>query len=501
MKKRLRVFRGLIAVFVIAMLLLPVGVAIAEDFGRNSTVLEDAGEVIGDTYQRHSFIAEGLHWVFYANDSQILYTSSADATTWDTPIKFDDYTCNVSPIEGCCNGSSFALWYDLAENYVDVAWMNITGVGEAIYYIRGTPVSDGTITWGMGQEAVAADVNLSISHPSICDNTLDYPFIAYMVYNHVTSNYSATLATSSVNGSLWTSETNSSINSESSLNMSIRVFYPSVVPVSDGNVSIMVAFYNGANYMLAQNYLDYDIATDTWDYPLTAQFPLPATSYLDEDDIMYHSEVAWSGNVSIPDDVYAIATINDSLFGKVLWFDRYGDAGDEWNEDNMLDLGYYVGSIGIRNALGDMTVTAVEQTQKTQLYSADYDITANTWSGLTAIDGIDATSGIQTEMDYDNAGTSYLGALYYDKMVAFIPDLEYGCYGCPAVVTPSTIPASVTTMAWVVILVFGALICLVLLAYGASESIKGNGRTEFVKIGAVGLITLIIAALIVEALL
>ncbi len=142
MKKKIRVLESLMAVFLIMCILVPIGIAYAEDFGRYSTVLTDAGNVIGDTYQRHTFNAQGLHWVFYATDDEIVYTSSADATTWATPIKFDDYTCNVTPLLGCCNASSFSLWYDVVGNYLDIAWMNITGTNENIYYAMGTPATN-----------------------------------------------------------------------------------------------------------------------------------------------------------------------------------------------------------------------------------------------------------------------------------------------------------------------------------------------------------------------
>jgi hypothetical protein len=163
-------------------------------------------------------------------------------------------------------------------------------------------------------------------------------------------------------------------------------------------------------------------------------------------------------------------------------------------------MGFYCGAIGIRNALGDMTVTAIEETQKVDLYSADYTEATQSWDGLAVIAGVDATSSFEVESDYDNAGTDYLGSIYYDNNVAFSPDLEYGCYGCTPTVTPATIPASVTTMAWLVILVLGALLCLVLLAYGASVAVK-TGNTELAKIAGIGIIGLIIAATIVEALL
>jgi len=258
-------------------------------------------------------------------------------------------------------------------------------------------------------------------------------------------------------------------------------------------------FNTGLVYTLAQNYANYDVGTDLWTYPAVAQLPLPATSYIDVDDLMYHSEVNWAGNLTNVDDVFAVATANDSFLGKYYWADHYGDPAAQWSSDVAFP-GYFSGSLGIRNALGDQTVTAIEMTSKVDLYNNDFDMTSLTWSGFGVIAGVDATSVDRTETDYDNAATAYLGAIYYDNDVAFIPDLEYGCYGCTAPVAPSTVPTSVTMMAWIVVLVFGALICIILLAYGASEAIKGGG-TEFLKVGLIGLITLIIAATIVAALL
>lgn len=476
MKKRTRILQGLLAVVLVAIVLLPVGVALAESFGTYNTVVLDAGYVIGDSYQRHTFIAEGLHWVFYADDDSIMYTSSADAETWATPTKFDDYTCNVSPIEGCCNGSSFALWYNLGENRVDVAFMNVTGLGENIYYQRGRPESDGTIAWNNVQIAVEANTSLTTSHPSICDNTLDYPFIAYMVYDHEALDYSGSVATSTTNDSFWTGATNSTINSKVSLNISTNVLYPSVVPVSAGNVSVTVAFHNGADYVLGQNYLDYDIDTDTWDYPATAQFPLPATSYLDADDLSYHSEVGWAGNLTNVDDVYIVAAANDSVLGQYYFADRYGDPADPFVSDTSLGMAagarYFCGAIGIRNALGDLRVTAIEETQKVNLYNAYYTQATQTWNVLAVIDGVDATSGYTVESDYDNAGTDYLGSIYYDNNVAYIPDLEYGCYGC----TPAPAPvgdAGTTILQLILPLLIAVLTLVIMLLKFPEAGIKG----------------------------
>jgi hypothetical protein len=65
---------------------------------------------------------------------------------------------------------------------------------------------------------------------------------------------------------------------------------------------------------------------------------------------------------------------------------------------------------------------------------------------------------------------------------------------------PPVVNNFISTMAWVVVLVSGAFICLVLLTYGAGEALKG-GNTELIKAGLIGFITFVIAAIIVAATL
>ena len=488
---------SLMLVVMLAVLLVPALTVMAESFGTNSTVLVDAGYTIGDTYQRHSFNAVGYDWVFYATDDAIYYTCAADAETWAVPTKFDDYLCDMTP-EDCCNGSSFSLWYDTALNYVDVAWMNVTGENEPIYYRMGRPQSNGTITWYPSFVAVEAVADLTYSHPSICDNTLDYPFIAYMVYNSSSSGYSGSVSADTENTGHWTSATNSTINSETSLNISLDVLYPSVVPVNGGNVSIQVVFDSGADYLLAQNYLQYNVSEDQWYYPETAQFPLPASTSIDVADLPYHSEVVWLGNISEPDCVYMIATANDTLLGKILWYDKSGTALAPWTDDAALDTGYYVGALGIRNALGDMSVTAIEMTQKTHLYNWEYDMTAGSWSSANAIDGVDATSSAGAETDYDNAGTDYLGALYYDNTVAFVPDMEYGCYGCSSPSPASTDPG--TTVMQIIIPLLVAITVLLLGLKGIGEVNTINAIIILMVATIIGVITFFVIKTLVLGL-
>jgi hypothetical protein len=159
-----------------------------------------------------------------------------------------------------------------------------------------------------------------------------------------------------------------------------------------------------------------------------------------------------------------------------------------------------VGAMGIRNSAYKLVYSAWTMGDN-WLYSNDYSLTTGNWSGLVKVVDSTATPPLWSTMatyKYDVINPSgHTGFLYG---TAPAPDiLKYGQYGI-APVTPSTVPASVAMMAWIVVLVFGALIVLIILAYGTSEAIKGGG-TEFVKVGIIGLITLIIAATIVAAML
>lgn len=495
-KRNNRIIKALLSVFLMISVAMPISIAYAETPTDSSIVAENQGYVLGDTYQRHSWYSDGRHWVFWSNDSQIVYTSSADLLTWETPTLFSNYSCTLG--EGCCNGSAFSLFYDVSLDRVDVAYSNVSAANTAIYYKRGRPESDGTIAWGNQQTALNATANITYMHPSICTNTEDYPYIAVMVYNTSATNYEAWGTTSVTKTGVWTGATNSTMNFSAMANTSGGFYYPSVIPVSAGNVSYQYVFELAeTGYVFGQCYADYNVSTDIWAYG-TAQEPLPATSELIPAEIMRHSEVAFA-SVNNSDDVYIVCKGNDSVIGTGLFYDRYGDPATPFADDDYLEEADIIATLSVRNALGNLVLTAVNTSDLANIYSADYTQATLSWNTITSVRPTNA-QGAYIMSSYDNSNSSYSDYLWLDNGVPF--DLGLGCYGCAAPApTPSTIPASVTTMAWIVILVFGALICLILLGYGAYEVSRGRGNIDLVKAGAIGFVTFVIAAIIVENLL
>lgn len=84
--------------------------------------------------QRKGFYATGRHWEFYCSASTIYFTSSPDGVNWDTPTNTLEYLDANS-------GLLLSVRFD--GTYVHLAWIYVNEVR----YKRGTPKSDGTITW------------------------------------------------------------------------------------------------------------------------------------------------------------------------------------------------------------------------------------------------------------------------------------------------------------------------------------------------------------------
>lgn len=485
--RRMQIVKGLLVLFLIMCMVLPVTIAYAETPTDTGVVNTDEGYVLGDTYQRHSWYSDGRHWVFWTNTSAIVYTSSTDLDTWETPTVFTSHSCDQIP-EACCNASDFSLWYNVGLDRVDVAYLNVSGENHAMYYRRGRPESDGTIAWNNIQVAVNASGNYTYSHPSICDNTLNYPFIAYMLYDSNSSTYTGFVSTSTTNDSTWGFATNSSANIWNWTAALNGIYYPSVIPVTNGNVSVQYPLDAGSMIM-GQNYAKYDVATDIWTAG-GAQYPLPVTSTLDTNKIWYHSEVA-DASVNNSDDVYMVCRANDSVLGGILLYDRYGDPASAWVSDDALEDDVMIATLSVRDDSGNLVLTAVNTSNLATIYSADYTNSSRTWSTITAVDATNM-QGSYIMSNYRH-GTP-LGYLWLDNGVPF--DLDYGCYECS--VQDEIIDTFGNLTGLVASLVLSFLIIAFLLGIVIKEGMIG-GNVEATKVAMFGIIGIIIIETIVIA--
>jgi len=82
-------------------------------------------------FQRKGFYAAGRFWAFYSDGTNAGWKTSADGTTW---------TGAFTSIAACIYGTHFSVWFD--GTYVHYARYKTND----LFYRRGTPVDDGTIT-------------------------------------------------------------------------------------------------------------------------------------------------------------------------------------------------------------------------------------------------------------------------------------------------------------------------------------------------------------------
>jgi hypothetical protein len=499
-KYRGSIARVLLAVFLLMCLVLPCSVAYAETpLSVDVVAAAAANEGLGSPFQHHTFIDDGVMWVFYLASSanQIAGMWSEDGTTWVAiaPIQY----CNGSTAE--TPGGQFDTWYYPNDSTVHFAVVNTSANNSNILFAKYAvdPALHTLTIDGSWVTAVSGVANVSYRNPTICVNN-DQDFITY---GNISNNISDVWVTSTNDstGAPWTPATGFPMYNLSATGNKSE--YGSVIPLySSNNVSVQWAtsngtvehieqaaiYWNGSSWVEGANY---GIDTSGWYCP---------------------SDAEWNYNaISIPTAInindVAIQSIQTNGSSYRVFFNRRANESDAWGTSGYYARNFgvggwaydYVGAMGIRNAIYALTYSGWDMSGgSTAVYSNDFDATTGNWAGIANVATDVEIPYVSTMSDYtyDPSGTGYLGFIFGNQN----NDLMYGLYGPATPATPSTIPTSVTTMAWIVVLVLGALICLILLAYGASESIKG-GSTEFIKIGVIGLITIIIAATIVAALL
>jgi hypothetical protein len=118
--------------------------------------------------QRKAFHASGRFWAFYTDGSHILFKSSTDGSSWSSATVVRD---------DCNTGADFAVFYD--GTYVHYAFSSQDS-GDPLFYRRGTPETDGTITWSAAEQTVVDPPGTqSIIFPTIAVDSDGYPFILY----------------------------------------------------------------------------------------------------------------------------------------------------------------------------------------------------------------------------------------------------------------------------------------------------------------------------------
>jgi hypothetical protein len=116
------------------------------------------------SYQRKTFYANGRYWVFYTDGTNLVYKTSLDGITWS----------DATIVRVCAYGEYFSIWFD--GTYFHYAYAELQ-----LYYRRGTPNSDGSITWSADEQTVSTTYNKAY-YPFVSVDTSGYVWIGYIDY-------------------------------------------------------------------------------------------------------------------------------------------------------------------------------------------------------------------------------------------------------------------------------------------------------------------------------
>ncbi len=120
--------------------------------------------------QRKTFYAAGLHWVWYVDGTNFGYRTSADGATWSS------FTSVGAVNGGAAYGYSGSACFD--GTYVHYVRFTYPTGTNYIYYRRGTPVSDGSITWNAAEQLVITNPgNYNYLAPMIAIDSNGYAWI------------------------------------------------------------------------------------------------------------------------------------------------------------------------------------------------------------------------------------------------------------------------------------------------------------------------------------
>jgi len=111
-------------------------------------------------FQRKSFYANNRFWMFYSDGTNMVYRTSADGSTWSSP----------TTVRAANSGRTFSIWFD--GTYLHYAY-----AGTNLYYRRGMPNSDGTITWSAAEQTIS--LTYPPASPFVSVDSSGYAWIGY----------------------------------------------------------------------------------------------------------------------------------------------------------------------------------------------------------------------------------------------------------------------------------------------------------------------------------
>jgi hypothetical protein len=338
------------------------------------------------SFQRKAFYANGLFWVFYDNypTGYFVYRTSSDGVTWSDPtnVRAGEY------------GPHMSIFFD--GTYVHYAY---TTYGSALYYRRGTPNSDGTITWSAAEQVVDTNSNLA-SNPHISVDTNGYVWIGYREGN--TGVRTPWVIKSGNNDGTWGTTPPGFPYQLSTTQTSYWTAVP--VTLTDGKMLIVYAMHEDAAW-------GYQVRMRAWNGSAWLTEVLTTSGIFHS---MHHSETAQGDDVHI---AFLKYTVTDMSIIHVKYTYSSNSLGSEVSLQDTITSGLLASPVIAINAdNGDLYIFWMYYPSQNHIYYRKWN--GSIWEDR--IDWLDETAdGLNTSADTEvcfyKAYGGYLGLLYMTK--------------------------------------------------------------------------------------
>ena len=240
--------------------------------------------------QWKSFNAHDLHWLWYSqNQSVLVFRTSSDG------ISFSETTT----IGSCIRGYYFSLWY--SESLDKVCYVRSTVPG--LYYRRGTPYANGTITWDAAESSLSGGADDYTA--AITLNSTNYPWVTTWrdSYQKVIVYQANDLA-----GTSW-ALTNASSAGQGSITKPQWL-----LPLSNGKMFLIATKCGG------------DVPDTAWGYYWNGTWNY--NGELPSSNIQYGSFPAWAATVDADDNIHFICINSTSPYA--LFYSKWTSNTKTW---------------------------------------------------------------------------------------------------------------------------------------------------------------------------
>lgn len=176
-----------------------------------------------------------MFWVFYSDGTNMVYRTSNDGLNWISP----------ETVRSARYGNYFSIWFD--GTYLHYAYTSSIA-NTSLYYRRGTPNSDGSITWSaVEQTAVAGAPDIRYSYPFVSVDSDGHAWIGYR-YTDLTNLESPYVTRSQFTNGTWGVTPG---GFPYSLNSMPGVTFISIIPLTANNM-LAVYVYDSNKKVMAR---------------------------------------------------------------------------------------------------------------------------------------------------------------------------------------------------------------------------------------------------------